>query len=197
MEDKIIELADYFISENTTYREAKIACEKLLKQVSHEIELRALESETKKQKGEYMSQQHQKWIQIVKDKLNSEGMTQTHLARACGVKKPTISELLKYGKGSDKLKNRVCDVLGIDESWVDLGEQEMNNTAQKVTRIDKDAWDIATELANEYGVSICHIISESVRYCAENADFKEVDVVVKRLSVGGKVLEQEGQVWMS
>ena len=51
-----------------------------------------------------MSQQHQKWIQLVKDKLNSEGMTQTHLARACGVKKPTISELLKYGKGSDKLK---------------------------------------------------------------------------------------------
>ena len=38
MEDKIIELADYFIRENTTYREAKIACEKLLKQVSHEIE---------------------------------------------------------------------------------------------------------------------------------------------------------------
>ena len=138
-----------------------------------------------------MSQQHQKWIQLVKDKLNSEGMTQPHLARACGVKKPTISELLKYGKGSDRLKNRVCDVLGIDESWVDLGEQEMNNTAQKVTRIDKDAWDIATEFANEYGVSICHIISESVRYCAENAEFKEVDVVVKRLSVGGKVLEQE------
>jgi hypothetical protein len=47
MEDKIIELADYFISENTTYREAKKACEKLLKQVSHEIELRALESETR------------------------------------------------------------------------------------------------------------------------------------------------------
>jgi gp8 len=69
-----------------------------------------------------MSQQHQKWIQLVKEKLSLEGMTQTHLARACGVKKPTISELLKYGKGSDKLKNRVCDVLGIDESWVYLGE---------------------------------------------------------------------------
>lgn len=69
-----------------------------------------------------MSQQHQKWIQLVKEKLSSEGMTKTHLARACGVKKPTISELLKYGKGSDKLKNRVCDVLGIDETWVDLGE---------------------------------------------------------------------------
>jgi gp8 len=69
-----------------------------------------------------MSQQHQRWIQLVKDKLNTEGMTQTHLARACGVKKPTISDLLKYGKGSNKLKNRVCDVLGIDETWVELGE---------------------------------------------------------------------------
>ena len=39
MEDKIIELADYFISEST-----KIACEKLFRQVSHEIELRAMES---------------------------------------------------------------------------------------------------------------------------------------------------------
>ena len=46
MEDKIIELADYFISESTTYREAKIACEKLFRQVSHEIELRAMESKT-------------------------------------------------------------------------------------------------------------------------------------------------------
>ena len=46
MEDKVIEFADYFSSENATYREAKIACEKLLRQVSHEIELRALESKT-------------------------------------------------------------------------------------------------------------------------------------------------------
>ena len=44
MEDKIIELCDYFISESKTYREAKIACEMLLEQVSHEIELRAMES---------------------------------------------------------------------------------------------------------------------------------------------------------
>ena len=44
MEDRVIELADYFISDNSTYREAKIACEKLLRQVSHEIELRAMES---------------------------------------------------------------------------------------------------------------------------------------------------------
>lgn len=46
MEDKVIELADYFISESTTYREARIACEKLFRQVNHEIELRALESKT-------------------------------------------------------------------------------------------------------------------------------------------------------
>lgn len=44
MEDKIIELADYFIGKSNTYREAKIACEKLFRQVSHEIELRAMES---------------------------------------------------------------------------------------------------------------------------------------------------------
>lgn len=47
MEDKVIELADYFISENTTYREAEIACEKLFRQVGHEIELRAMESRTR------------------------------------------------------------------------------------------------------------------------------------------------------
>lgn len=97
------------------------------------ILLKVLKETEKKQKGKYMSQQHKKWIQLVKDKLNSEGMTQTHLARACGVKKPTISELLKYGKGSDRLKNRVCDVLGIDESWVDLGEQEEDNETKTVS----------------------------------------------------------------
>ena len=84
-----------------------------------------------------MSQQHQKWIQLVKEKLSSEGMTQTHLARACGVKKPTISELLKYGKGSDRLKNRVCDVLGIDETWVDLGEQEMRMNELERTALNE------------------------------------------------------------
>lgn len=49
-------------------------------------------------------------------------MTQTHLARACGVAKATISELLKYGKGSVRLKNKVSDILHIDESWTDLEE---------------------------------------------------------------------------
>lgn len=95
-----------------------------------------------------MTQQHQKWIQLVKDKLSSEGMTQTHLARACGVKKPTISELLKYGKGSNRLKNRVCDVLGIDETWVDLGEQKGANM-KKIKKLKEffewnlDGYDVA------------------------------------------------------
>ena len=46
-EDKVIEISDWLIDQSETYREAKIACEKLLKQVTHEIELRALESETR------------------------------------------------------------------------------------------------------------------------------------------------------
>ncbi|HEM6460586.1 TPA: helix-turn-helix domain-containing protein [Streptococcus suis] len=69
-----------------------------------------------------MSQQHKKWIHLVKERLQEEQMTQTHLARACGVAKATISELLKYGKGSDRLKNKVSDVLRIDESWTRLEE---------------------------------------------------------------------------
>lgn len=44
MTEKVIELADQFIGSHETYREAKIACEKLFRQVSHEIEPRALES---------------------------------------------------------------------------------------------------------------------------------------------------------
>lgn len=44
MEDKVIELADWFINQSTTYREAMIACERLSKNVAHEIQLRALES---------------------------------------------------------------------------------------------------------------------------------------------------------
>ncbi|WP_394350759.1 XRE family transcriptional regulator [Streptococcus equi] len=50
------------------------------------------------------------------------GWKNVQLARAVGVKSPTITELLKYGKGSDRLKNKVCDVLRIDESWTSLGE---------------------------------------------------------------------------
>lgn len=67
-----------------------------------------------------MNPQLQKWIQLVKDKLHEREMPRGDLAKACGVANATISELLKYGKGSDKLKNKVSDVLSIDESWTRL-----------------------------------------------------------------------------
>lgn len=48
MDDKIIELADYFINQSKTYREAVIACERLSKNVAHEIQLRALENKIRR-----------------------------------------------------------------------------------------------------------------------------------------------------
>lgn len=69
-----------------------------------------------------MSQQHQKWLELVKQKMDEFGWGNVQLSRAVGVKPPTITELLKYGKGSDRLKNKVCDVLGINESWTCLEE---------------------------------------------------------------------------
>lgn len=39
MTEKVIELADQFIGSHETYREAKIACEKLFIEVVHEINL--------------------------------------------------------------------------------------------------------------------------------------------------------------
>ena len=47
MTEKVIELADQFISSHETYREAKRACEKLFRDVVHEIELRAMERSTR------------------------------------------------------------------------------------------------------------------------------------------------------
>lgn len=48
MEDKVIELADWLINQSKTYREAVIACERLSKNVAHEIQLRALENKTRR-----------------------------------------------------------------------------------------------------------------------------------------------------
>lgn len=69
-----------------------------------------------------MTQQHQYWLELVKQRMDEYGWKNVQLARAVGVKSPTITELLKYGKGSDRLKNKVCDVLRIDESWTRLEE---------------------------------------------------------------------------
>lgn len=48
MEDKVIELADWLINQSETYREAVIACERLSKNVAHEIQLRALENKIRR-----------------------------------------------------------------------------------------------------------------------------------------------------
>lgn len=47
-EDKVIEISDWLIKESETYSEAKSKCMKLMGDVAHEIELRALESKIEK-----------------------------------------------------------------------------------------------------------------------------------------------------
>ncbi|MBJ6746423.1 hypothetical protein JEQ21_08160 [Streptococcus sp. 121] len=47
MDDKVIEIADFLISNTRTYREARVASEKLFQDVAREIELRALEREVR------------------------------------------------------------------------------------------------------------------------------------------------------
>ncbi|CTF62865.1 putative prophage protein [Streptococcus pneumoniae] len=44
-------------------------------------------------------------------------MTQAELAKQVSVASSVISELLKYGKGSEPVKEKVADVLGIENPW--------------------------------------------------------------------------------
>ena len=48
-EDKVIEISDWLIEQSETYSEAKSKCMKLMANVAHEIELRALESKIQKE----------------------------------------------------------------------------------------------------------------------------------------------------
>lgn len=50
-EDKVIEISDWLIDRSETYSEAKSKCMKLMANVAHEIELRALESKIQKEVG--------------------------------------------------------------------------------------------------------------------------------------------------
>lgn len=47
MEDKMIEITDYLLGKSKTYSEAQMLAKELFKRVAHEIELRALECETR------------------------------------------------------------------------------------------------------------------------------------------------------
>ncbi len=62
-----------------------------------------------------------KELKIIKAKIKTRlielDMTQTELAKQVFVTPSVISELLKYGKGSDNVKEKVTDVLGIENPW--------------------------------------------------------------------------------
>ena len=62
-----------------------------------------------------------KELKIIKAKIKTRlielDMTQTELAKKVVVTPSVISELLKYGKGSDYVKEKVTDVLGIENPW--------------------------------------------------------------------------------
>ena len=45
-----------------------------------------------------MSQQHRKWIELVKDRIEKRGWSQTDLAIVVGVSPSAITQLFKDGK---------------------------------------------------------------------------------------------------
>lgn len=69
-----------------------------------------------------MSQQHQKWIDLVKKRLHDRGWTQTDFAIVLGISPAMVSRLLKDGHGSDNLKLKINKKLRISESWTSLEE---------------------------------------------------------------------------
>ena len=71
-----------------------------------------------------MSQQHRKWIELVKERIEKRGWSQTDLAIVVGVSPSAITQLFKDGKGSDDLKLRINKKLRISESWERFEEQE-------------------------------------------------------------------------
>ena len=62
-----------------------------------------------------------KELKIIKAKIKTRlielDMTQAELAKQVFVAPSVISELLKYGKGRDYVKEKVTDVLGIENPW--------------------------------------------------------------------------------
>ena len=62
-----------------------------------------------------------KELKIIKAKIKTRlielDMTQAELAKQVFVAPSVISELLKYGKGSDHVKEKVVDILGIENPW--------------------------------------------------------------------------------
>lgn len=72
---------------------------------------------------ENMSQQHQKWIDLVKKRLHERGWSQSDFAIVLGVSPAMVTRLLKEGHGSDDLKLKVNKKLRISESWESFEEE--------------------------------------------------------------------------
>ncbi|CYV35459.1 helix-turn-helix transcriptional regulator [Streptococcus suis] len=64
-----------------------------------------------------MSQQHQKWLDLVKERMQQKGWNRSDLAQVAGVSSSMITRLLNEGHGSDDLKKHISDKLGIREPW--------------------------------------------------------------------------------
>ncbi|CQR25887.1 phage protein [Streptococcus varani] len=67
-----------------------------------------------------MSRQHQKWVELVKLKLDEKDWSKSDLAQVVGVTPVMITRLINDGHGSDDLKLRVSRKLGIREPWEDF-----------------------------------------------------------------------------
>ena len=67
-----------------------------------------------------MSKELKKIKAKIKTRLIELDMTQTELAKQVLVASSVISELLRYGKGSDTVKEKVSEVLGIENPWAKI-----------------------------------------------------------------------------
>lgn len=54
---------------------------------------------------------------LIKTRLIELDMKQSELAKSVNVSSSVISELLRYGKGSDNVKQNVATVLEIENPW--------------------------------------------------------------------------------
>ena len=84
-----------------------------------------------------MSQQHRKWIELVKERIEQRGWSQTDLAIVVGVSPSAITQLVKDGKGSDDLKLRINKKLRINESWEKFEEQKNETEPISVQQEEK------------------------------------------------------------
>lgn len=69
-----------------------------------------------------MSQQHQKWIDLVKGRMQQKGWSRSDLAQVAGVSPAMITRLLKEGHGSDEFKLLISKKLNIREPWEEYEE---------------------------------------------------------------------------